>query len=184
MAFFNIFIAALLLSLSVALSPIAAYTTIAQAPSSAAAAAYTTIAQAPSPAYFDHVSFNALTPMEEQAKDSQYLKAHMTAAVNQVELFLANEVEKRLNDPATNAPAKECLIVCKEVYESAVDAMKTGMESVSERDFFKANMDVSAFTTNIDTCNECFKEFQKFDDWAKGVGGDCLDKIVKYTYTN
>ncbi|KAL8509526.1 hypothetical protein ACS0TY_016658 [Phlomoides rotata] len=120
-------------------------------------------------------------PMEEQATDKQYLMAHMTSAANKVELFLSNEVEKKLSDPSTSESDKQCVSVCKEVYESAVDAMKTGIASVSSGDFMKANFDVSAFTTDIDTCDDCFDGFNDFDGWAKGVGGDCLDKIVKYS---
>ncbi|KAL2515972.1 PMEI domain-containing protein [Forsythia ovata] len=67
-----------------------------------------------------------------------------------------------------------------------LEAMQKSVEDVSFGDFFKANVDVSAFSTNIDTCDECFNEmidpeFQKFDDWARGVASDCLDKIVKYS---
>ena len=182
MAFFNTPISALLLSLSVLFSSAAAYSTIAQVPSPAPGPV-----SSPSPmaSEEEEISIDVLNsysvPLEEQSTDKSYLKAHMTSAANKVELFLSNEVDKRLSDPATSESEKQCLLVCKEVYESAVDAMKTGMESISSGDFMKANFDVSAFTTNIDTCDECFDDFKDFDGWAKGVGGDCLDKIVKYS---
>ncbi|PIN08818.1 hypothetical protein CDL12_18599 [Handroanthus impetiginosus] len=123
---------------------------------------------------------DSLSVQAEQAKDVQYLKAQMTAAVNKVEQFRKTVVAKRLKDPSIDSSTKECVKVCQEVYDGAIDAMKKGMKSVQSGDFFKANFDVSAFFTNIDTCDDCFSEFQQFDQWAKGVGSACLDKIVKY----
>ncbi|KAL2503143.1 UBX domain-containing protein 4-like [Forsythia ovata] len=112
----------------------------------------------------------------------------MKATADKLEKFISTVVEKRLKDPKTDESDKECLQQCQEVYESALDAIQKSVEDVSSGDFFKANVDVSAFSTNIDTCDECFSgmidpEFQKFDDWARGVASDCLDKIVKYSNT-
>lgn len=92
-------------------------------------------------------------------------------------------MENRLKDPKTDQFDKQCPEQCQEVYESAVEAMQKSLEDVSSGDFCKANVDVNAFATNIDTCDECFSEviepeFQKFDDWARGIGSDSLDKIV------
>ncbi|KAH6756679.1 hypothetical protein C2S52_022082 [Perilla frutescens var. hirtella] len=129
----------------------------------------------------DDVDNFYIVPKDEQARDSRYLTAHMTAAVKQVELFLEKEVEGKMKDPTTADYDKECLTICKELYESAAESMKRGMESVSAGDFIKANFDVSAFNTDIDTCGDCTDAFEEFDQWAKGVAGDCLDKIVKHT---
>ncbi|KAL8509527.1 hypothetical protein ACS0TY_016659 [Phlomoides rotata] len=185
MAFFNTPIAALLLSLSVVVfSSAAAYSTIAEVPALAPG-----LVSAPGPVPSDEegtfdVLNSYIVPMEEQATDKQYLMAHMTLAANKVELFLSNEVEKKLSDPSTSESDKGCVSVCKEVYESAVDAMKTGMESLSSGDFVKAHFDIGSFRTNIGTCDDCFDGFNDFDGWAKGVGSDCLKKIAKYSNLN
>ncbi|KAG8374016.1 hypothetical protein BUALT_Bualt11G0087100 [Buddleja alternifolia] len=132
----------------------------------------------------------AATPLtkEDQAKDSHYMAVQMTAAADKVEKFLSDEVAKRLNDPSSvDGSTKECLIVCEEVYGSAVDALKKGMKSVAAGDFYTANIAVSAFLTDIDTCDDCFSDaaapefLRRFDSWAKGVGDDVLERIAKYS---
>ncbi|KAL2529206.1 UBX domain-containing protein 4-like [Forsythia ovata] len=108
-------------------------------------------------------------PKDEQAKDSKFLESNMKSTADKLEKFISTVVEKRLKDPKIDESDKECLQHCKEVYKSALEAIQKSVEDVSCGDFFKANVDVSAFPTNIDTCDECFSEmtdpeFQKFDD--------------------
>ncbi|KAG6412130.1 hypothetical protein SASPL_124799 [Salvia splendens] len=121
--------------------------------------------------------------IDKGAMDSRYLTAHMSAAANKVEQFVATEVEGKLKDPATVASARDCLELCKEVYESAADSMKKAVKSVSTGDFIKANFDVSAFGTDIDTCKEecSIAGFETFEKWAEDVASDCLDRIVQHT---
>lgn len=203
-------IAVLLLSLyaAVALSPAAAYgpfpasnASIAEPPFSSAsapapapypAAASPSIAEAPfsaapapAPAS-DEMLFTigapSMAPVDEQAMDSRYLTVLMTAAAHKVEQFLAEEVEPKIQEQAEADSGNECLSICKEVYENAVDSMRSGVESVGAGDFVKASFDVGAFNTDVATCKECGAGgFEKLDQWAKGVAGDCLDRIVKYT---
>ncbi|XP_059298177.1 uncharacterized protein LOC132050848 [Lycium ferocissimum] len=116
---------------------------------------------------------------------SVYVKAIMDATMSKTDSFIANVIEKRLKDPKTDVYAKDCLETCKSVYQDAVDAMKRTEEDVKAKNYYKANVDVSAMSTDIDTCNECAatiygedSEFKKFDNWAQGVYSDCLDKIT------
>ncbi|XP_022883243.1 UBX domain-containing protein 4-like [Olea europaea var. sylvestris] len=137
----------------------------------------------------DSKSLDLDVPKDEQVKDAKFLESNMKATVNKIEKFISTVVEKRLEDPKIEESDKQCLEQCQGVYENAIEAMQKSLEDVSSGDFFKANVDVSAFTTNIDTCDECFSEmiepeFQKFNDWARGVASNCLDKIVEYSNTN
>lgn len=156
--------------------PATADTSIAEPP-------FSSSAPAPAAASDQMLEEPNIAPMiDEKAVDSRYLTALMSAAAYKVEQFLAEEVEAKLQDPATAGSDKECLSICKEVYESAVESMKSGVESVAAGEFVKANFDVSAFNTDVDTCSDCGSGgFEKFDQWAKGIAGDCLDRIVKYT---
>lgn len=169
MALFNTPVAALLLSLTLiaALSPASAYRSATKTP-------------APSPPFEGPYSYNVI-PMGEQETDSRYLTAHMNAAVSKVELFLASDVESKLKEAEAGGYDKECMAMCKEMYQSAAESMKRGVESVDSGDFIKAAFDVSAFNTDVDTCNDCSDAFDGFDRWAKGVAGDCLDKIIRHT---
>ncbi|KAK4345845.1 hypothetical protein RND71_036021 [Anisodus tanguticus] len=117
-----------------------------------------------------------------------YIKSIMDTTMSKTDAFIANVIERRLADPRTDAYAKDCLETCKSVYQDAVDAMKRTEEDVQARNYYKANVDVSAMSTNIDTCNECAAtiygddtEFKKFDIWAQGIASDCLDKITNQT---
>ncbi|XP_047965292.1 uncharacterized protein LOC125209752 [Salvia hispanica] len=138
---------------------------------------------APAPAYDETAEApESNNIINKGAMDSHYLTAHMSAAANKVEQFVATEVEGKLKDPATVASARDCLELCKEVYESAADSMKKAVKSISTGDFIKANFDVSAFSTDIDTCKEecSIAEFETFDKWAQDVAGDCLDRILQH----
>ncbi|KAL2478839.1 UBX domain-containing protein 4-like [Forsythia ovata] len=127
-------------------------------------------------------------PKDEHAKDSKFLESNMKSTADKLVKFISTVMKKCLKDPKTNESNKECLQHCQKVYKSTLEAIQKSVEDVFSDDFFKANVDVSEFSTNIDTCDECFSEmtdpeFQKFDDWARGNASDCLDKIVKYSNT-
>ncbi|XP_011095483.1 uncharacterized protein LOC105174925 [Sesamum indicum] len=164
MAFFTTRLAALLISLSVVLS-----------------AASATDLSSYLEGFKDHFRFlHSIVPKEEQAKDCQYLTEQMTAAVKQVEQFSATAVAKRLKDPPTDDCAKKALLLCEEAYKKAVEMLKKGVESVSAGDFVQAKKNSRTFINYINACDDSFGEFRNFGDWARGVGDDCLGKIVKY----
>ncbi|XP_009770899.2 uncharacterized protein [Nicotiana sylvestris] len=109
----------------------------------------------------------------------------MDATMSKTDEFISKVIDKRLAEPNTDIYAKDCLETCKSVFEDAKDAMKRTEEDVKAGNMYKANVDVSAMSTNIDTCNECATsiygfdpEFKKFDNWAQGIASDCLDKIT------
>ncbi|XP_055809183.1 uncharacterized protein LOC129877682 [Solanum dulcamara] len=117
-----------------------------------------------------------------------YVDSLMETSVTRTEQFLDNVIEKRLADPAADAFVKDCLLVCKEVYENAVDAMKKTMEDMDSGAYYSANVDLSALSTDLDTCMDCVKEiygddqdFIKFDDWAEKVTTDAMEKIVGFS---
>nr|XP_009631729.1 uncharacterized protein LOC104121434 [Nicotiana tomentosiformis] len=123
-------------------------------------------------------------------KDSvnHYVDSLMEKSVSKTEDFLDTVVEKRLSDPAADPFTKDCLLVCKEVYENAVDAMKKTIEDVDRGSYYSANVDLSALTTDLETCMDCIKEiygddqeFMSFDDWAEKITEDALEKIVGFS---
>ncbi|GJY64454.1 uncharacterized serine-rich protein-like protein [Tanacetum coccineum] len=102
--------------------------------------------------------------------------------INEFKLVL----KKRLADPKTPKPIKTCLQQCQGNFEDAIDGVKKSIESIDKHNIPKANIDVSAVATDIDTCNECFldmtkedKEIKAFDEWVRGVTGDCLVNLQK-----
>ncbi|KAK4377805.1 hypothetical protein RND71_004101 [Anisodus tanguticus] len=123
-------------------------------------------------------------------KDSvnRYVDSLMKTSVSKTEQFLDNIVEKRLSDPTSDAFVKDCLLVCKEVYENAVNAMKKTMEDIEKGFYYIANVDLSALSTNLETCMDCVKEiygedqeFIKFDNWAEKITNDALEKIAGFS---
>ncbi|CAN4109428.1 unnamed protein product [Withania somnifera] len=112
----------------------------------------------------------------------------MEATAAKTEEFIADVIEQRLEDPDMDIYATDCLETCKSVYQNAMDAMKKAEEDVKAKDYYKANVDISAMSTDVDTCNECAvsiygddSEFRQFDNWIQGVAGDCLEKITSLT---
>ncbi|XP_049342847.1 uncharacterized protein LOC125807119 [Solanum verrucosum] len=119
---------------------------------------------------------------------SVFINSMMEATMTKTEEFIANVIEQRLEEPDTDIYATNCLETCKSVYQDAVDAMKKAEEDVKAKDYYKANLDISAMTTDIDTCNECAisiygedTEFRQFDNWIQGVASECLEKISALT---
>ncbi|KAK6778802.1 hypothetical protein RDI58_025520 [Solanum bulbocastanum] len=119
---------------------------------------------------------------------SVFINSMMEATMTKTEEFIANVIEQRLEEPDTDIYATDCLETCKSVYQDAVDAMKKAEEDVKAKDYYKVNLDISAMTTDIDTCNECAisiygedTEFRQFDNWIQGVASECLEKISALT---
>lgn len=95
-------------------------------------------------------------------------------------------LKKRLEDPKTSKPIKTCLNQCQSNFLNAIDGVKTSIQSIDKKDLHKADVDVSAVATDVDTCNECFvelvqedPEIKAFDDWVQGITGDCLVNLQK-----
>lgn len=69
------------------------------------------------------------------------------------------------------------------MYEDAIHAMKRTLEDVNEGDYYRANVDVSAIGSNMETCIECAKiygddpQFTKFDNWSHSIIVDVLSRI-------
>lgn len=97
-------------------------------------------------------------------------------------------IEMQVKDPATSESTLGCLKVCKDVYEAALDDMKKTIEDMESENYYKVNMDISSISTNMDTCNTCYREtagedleVKKFSDWIMGINNDCLDKLETTT---
>ncbi|KAK2968338.1 hypothetical protein RJ640_021727 [Escallonia rubra] len=117
---------------------------------------------------------------------SQYVESNMAGTLTKTQEFL-EAIRKRINNPSTDEYTLECLKTCEEVYGAAVDDMKNTIDDVSSGDYYKANIDLSAVSTNVDTCDQCFEEmvgedpeFKKFDDWVREVAGNALAALDKY----
>ncbi|KAI5674895.1 hypothetical protein M9H77_05845 [Catharanthus roseus] len=121
-----------------------------------------------------------------QAQVSKVVQASVIAVKAHTEQFMKNVIAKRLADPSTEAQTRECLNQCKENYSDANDDISRVMEDLSSGDYYKAMVDVEGISTFVDTCYDCLHEmvgdepeFKKFDDWVKGVTGDCLEQLDK-----
>ncbi|KAL8036455.1 hypothetical protein ABFS82_12G157300 [Erythranthe guttata] len=161
-------IAILLLSLSSALS--------------AATATYDTIAKPPESPSFQ---------LDDRAHDIHFLRTHITATANQVELFLSTVVPEMLKGPAAKKQCQpQCVAVCPHIYTDALDDLKKGLESLQKEDFYMLNVRLVAYITDIDTCDhciiesekvdDCLVEFRNFDAWAKKIGNELLARSIKY----
>ncbi|TMW99039.1 hypothetical protein EJD97_003131 [Solanum chilense] len=123
-------------------------------------------------------------------KDSvnKYVDSLMLTSLAKTQQFLVNVVEKRLSNPSTDAFAKDCLLVCKEVYENAVDSMKKTIVDIKNVAYYSANVDLSALSTDLETCQDCVKEifgndkeFTTFYDWERKVTVDAMEKIAAFS---
>ncbi|KAM3288401.1 pectinesterase inhibitor 10-like [Capsicum chacoense] len=128
------------------------------------------------------------TPVTSNGDVSIFINSVMEATMAKTEEFISTVIEQRLEDPETDIYATDCLETCKEVYQDAVDAMKKAEEDCKVKNYYKANVDISAMMTDIDTCNDCAisvygddSEFKEFDNWIHGVGSDCLEKIATHS---
>ncbi|MCE2055427.1 hypothetical protein HAX54_042558 [Datura stramonium] len=120
------------------------------------------------------------------------VEATLADSMTKTRDFIQNVIAKRLAVPTTlDHFTKDCLETCKEVYGNAIDSMKKATQNVKENNFYKANVDLSAVYSFLETCSDCIVTtkqndlpFQNFQKWAKGIATDCLDKVNKAYYKN
>ncbi|XP_049372689.1 uncharacterized protein LOC125837644 [Solanum verrucosum] len=120
----------------------------------------------------------------DKANMKNVVTSLMVSSIAKTEEFLKTTILTRLAI-AIEAPKKSCLETCKEVYENAVDAMKSTLKEVNEGNYYEANVDVSAVGSNMETCKDCINEiygddpeFTKFDNWSHGVIVDASYRIT------
>ncbi|KAL4592600.1 hypothetical protein LXL04_005600 [Taraxacum kok-saghyz] len=77
---------------------------------------------------------------------------------------------------------KECIAECDEVFGAALDDIQNTLDRLESLNLGKANFDVSAVATNMDTCNDCFNEMvggdpevKKFGDWVQSITDEALE---------
>ncbi|KAL7591725.1 hypothetical protein Lser_V15G32861 [Lactuca serriola] len=121
-----------------------------------------------------------------QIEGSKLARKQLQAIEQRIDEFKAI-LTKRLADPKTSGKTQQCLAQCEDNFEDAIDSVKMSIESINKQDLPKANVDVSAISTDVDTCNDCFKEMigedkqiKTFDNWIRGVTGDCLENLQKH----
>nr|GME19234.1 uncharacterized serine-rich protein C1E8.05-like [Ipomoea batatas] len=126
-------------------------------------------------------------PADKKASVKLFVQSAMQATQSKTQDFITTVIDKRLKDPQIGTYTKDCLQTCKEVYEDSEDAMKKTMEDVHEGNYFKANVDVTAISTDAETCKDCVKmvygqdpELDKFNKWVDGVIDKCLTMITGY----
>ncbi|GKC07987.1 Balbiani Ring protein 2-like protein [Tanacetum coccineum] len=97
-------------------------------------------------------------------------------------------LKKRIDSPGSSHGTQECVSECDEVFGAALDDIKNTLESLESQNLMKANFDVSAVATNVDTCTDCFKEMvggdeevEKLGDWVRKTTGDALEALQKAT---
>ena len=126
-------------------------------------------------------------PVDAKTKMNQFIVSTMRIASHKAEEFLKN-IDEHAKNPATSGITRECLQECKDVYEAAMDDMKNTIDDVKSENYYKANVDLSAILTNVDTCRDCYREMigkepnaNNFDAWVMGVTSDCLQKLETVT---
>ncbi|CAH9071575.1 unnamed protein product [Cuscuta epithymum] len=130
--------------------------------------------------------FSSVPVVKDTPAVNMFVQSAMVKSMSKTEDFIHDVLEKRLNDPDTDEQRKECLKTCKDVYQDSMNAMKKTVKDTKDGNLYKANVDVSAMSTDVDTCKECMgrvyskddPEFKKFTTWIDGVTNDCLDKIT------
>ncbi|KAM7521404.1 hypothetical protein LguiA_011306 [Lonicera macranthoides] len=121
-------------------------------------------------------------PVEVQAKVNK-IEKNMMVTMQKTEDLL-KVIKKRLEATPGESRAEECLKTCIEVYEEAIDDIKNSIEDLQSGNYYKVNVDISAVSTDVDTCEECYvemlgedPELKKFDEWVKGVTSECLGDL-------
>ena len=121
-------------------------------------------------------------PVEVQAKVNK-IEKNMMVTMQKTENLL-KVIKKRLVATPGESRAGECLKTCIEVYEEAIDDIKNSIDDLKAGNYYKVNVDISAVSTDIDTCEDCHVEMlgedpvlKKFDEWVKGVTGECLGDL-------
>ncbi|KAI3709645.1 hypothetical protein L2E82_39411 [Cichorium intybus] len=132
-----------------------------------------------------HISIQNKRLKASQIEGSKLATKQLQAIEQRIDEFKAI-LTKRLADPKTSGKTQQCLAQCEDNFEDAIDSVKMSLESINKQDLPKANVDVSAIYTDVDTCNDCFKEMigedkqiKTFDNWIRGVTGDCLVNLQK-----
>ncbi|KAI3701408.1 hypothetical protein L6452_26452 [Arctium lappa] len=120
---------------------------------------------------------------EAVAKGANFATKQLQAIEQKIVAFKAT-IKTRLADTKTTGPAKKCLTQCDENFDDAADDARTGIESINKGDLTKANFDISAVQTDVETCHDCFREAKaedaeitNFGEWVQGVAGDCLKSL-------
>lgn len=130
--------------------------------------------------------FSSVPTGKDTPAVNMFVQSTMQKSMTKTENFIDDVIEKRLKDPATDDQTKDCLNTCKDAYEDSMSAMKKTMEDVKDGNLYKANVDVSAMSSNADTCKDCMgqvyekddPQFKKFEAWIDGITDDCLNKIT------
>ncbi|KAM7521405.1 hypothetical protein LguiA_011307 [Lonicera macranthoides] len=111
------------------------------------------------------------------------MEKNMMVTMQKTEDFL-KVIKKRLTATAGESRSEECLKTCIEVYEEAIDGLKNSIEDLSSGNYYKVNVDVSAVSTDMDTCDECYSEMlgedpelRKFDKWVEGITSEWLGDL-------
>lgn len=135
------------------------------------------------------VSVGSLTTskaLETEGQVFKFVETSMIGTMYKIEQIV-DTIQKRL-DESSSSDSTEGLQQCKEVYQDALDDAKNILDDLSSRDLYKANVDLSAISTNVDSCEEAYKElaggdahFHKFGVWVRGMTGNCLDALQKFS---
>ncbi|KAI3711568.1 hypothetical protein L1987_70107 [Smallanthus sonchifolius] len=122
----------------------------------------------------------------KKADVANMVAKQMQAVEKKINEFNAS-LKKRPKNPKSSSPrSRECISECDEVFGAAIDDIKKTLDSLKSLNLVKANFDVSAVATNVDTCNDCFNDMGKggdpevkFGDWVRKITGDALAALQK-----
>ncbi|KAL8223333.1 hypothetical protein R6Q57_018808 [Mikania cordata] len=122
----------------------------------------------------------------QKADVANMVAKQMQAIEKKINEFNAS-LKKRTNKHKPSSRSRECISECDEVFGAAIDDIKKTLDSLKSLNLVKANFDVSAVATNVDTCNDCFNEMvkggdpevKKFGDWVQKLTGDALAALQK-----
>ncbi|GKB57974.1 RNA-directed DNA polymerase, eukaryota [Tanacetum coccineum] len=123
------------------------------------------------------------TSIETQAHVANKVSKQMQAI--QAKLYEFSQIlNKKKEDPNTPPIAQDCINNCNEVIDAAIEDIKKSLESLGSQNIDQANFDVTAISTNIDTCSECFAEMgenepmvKKMDEWVRGITNEALGSL-------
>lgn len=123
------------------------------------------------------------TSIETQANVANKVSKQMQAIQAKLDEF-SQILNKKKEDPNTPAVAQDCINNCNEVIDAAIEDIKKSLESLGSQNIDQANFDVTAISTNIDTCSECFDEMgenepmvKKMDEWVRGITNEALGSL-------
>lgn len=92
-----------------------------------------------------------------RADPMSVLKAEITAAT--VRFKAARQlVGKLAANPTSTKTMKDCLSVCLENYDSALDSLQASLRAIDGRDRGTLSSELSAVMTYVETCNDAFRE--------------------------